>query len=74
MSFFSNPYKLCTLGQLANKKTVLKLAFLDRLTTNRKTGLQTPLIALPFKVLDNLNGANLKMVGPVGFEPTLLLQ
>jgi site-specific DNA recombinase len=63
MSFLSNPYKLWTLGQLAHKRTVLKLAFLDRLTYNRKTGLQTPLIALPFKVLDNLNGANLKMVG-----------
>ena len=62
MSFLSNPYKLWTLGQLAHKRTVLKLAFLDRLTTKRKTGLQTPLIALPFKVLDNLNGANLKMV------------
>jgi hypothetical protein len=32
------------------------------LTYNRKTGLQTPLIALPFKVLDNLNGEILKMV------------
>ena len=62
MSFLSNPYKLWTLGQLAHKRTVLKLAFLDRLTYNRKTGLQTPLIALPFKVLDNLNGEILKMV------------
>jgi site-specific DNA recombinase len=69
MSFLSNPYKLWTLGQLAHKRTVLKLAFLDRLTYNRKTGLQTPLTALPFKVLYNLNGANLKMVGPEGLEP-----
>ena len=69
MSFLSNPYKLWTLGQLAHKRTVLKLAFLDRLTYNRKTGLQTPLIALPFKVLDNLNGEILKMVEDSGFEP-----
>jgi site-specific DNA recombinase len=34
LNFLSNPYKLWDFGQLAHKRTVLKLAFADRLTYN----------------------------------------
>jgi DNA invertase Pin-like site-specific DNA recombinase len=63
LNFLSNPYKLWAFGELAHKRTVLKLAFADRLTYNRKTGLRTPHIAQPFRVFDGLSHKNFKMVG-----------
>ena len=63
MNFLSNPYKLWAFGEFSHKRTVLKLAFSDRLTYNRKTGLRTPKIALPFKVFEGFHDNNLRMVG-----------
>jgi site-specific DNA recombinase len=69
LQFLENPHKLWALGRLEHKRTVLKLAFSDRLSYNRKTGLRTPKTALLFKVLGGFYGGNLKVVGGTGFEP-----
>jgi site-specific DNA recombinase len=69
LNFLSNPYKLWSLGQLPHKRTVLKLAFSDRLTYSRFSGFRTPQIAQPFRVFDGLHGGNWKVVEDSGFEP-----
>ena len=51
------------------KRTLLKLAFIDRLAYDRNKGFRTPEIALPFKVLGDFNGGNCKMARPRGIEP-----
>ncbi len=50
-AFLASPWKLWKSGQLTLQRTVLKLAFAERITYCRKTGLRTPETTLPFKVL-----------------------
>lgn len=52
LTFLSNPWKLWETGNIALRRTVLKLAFADRIQYDRNQGPRTPEIALPFKVLD----------------------
>lgn len=61
MRFFSNPCYLWENGNLQAKRTVMKLAFEDRLVYCRNEGLRTPETTLPFKVLEGLRGQNFKM-------------
>ncbi|MEM6550107.1 MAG: hypothetical protein AAF713_20530, partial [Pseudomonadota bacterium] len=49
--FLASSWKIWESNSLAAKRTVLKLAFKDRLPYCRKTGLRTPKTTLPFKVL-----------------------
>ena len=56
LTFLANPWKLWQTGNVALRRTVLKLAFADRLYYHRIEGPRTPEIALPFKVLGGLNG------------------
>lgn len=51
LTFLSNPWKLWESGHVCLRRTVLKLAFADRLSYCRKEGARTPKIALPFKAL-----------------------
>jgi hypothetical protein len=51
LTFLANPWKLWETGHIALRRTVLKLAFADRLQYHRKEGARTAEIALPFKVL-----------------------
>ncbi len=55
-TFLANPWKLWESGQLTLQRTVLKLAFSEKITYSRKTGLRTPQTTLPFKVLEGLAG------------------
>ena len=61
LDFLGNSLKLWVSERLEDKRTVLKLAFADRLAYTRNEGLRTPNLALPFKVLadlkSNRNGA-----------------
>ncbi len=70
MDFLRNPCKLWDSGQLALRRTVLRLAFAERTAYCRNTGLRTPKTALPFKLLDGFSCGNLGMARPRGFEPT----
>lgn len=63
MQFLANPLKLWRSGRLEHKRMVLKLAFEDRISYCRKTGLRTPKTALPFKVLGGFKNQNWEMVG-----------
>lgn len=68
--FLSNPYKLWEKGNLALRRTVLKLVFTERVVYDRKEGFLNPKKAFPFKMLDSFDIENFKMVVGVGFEPT----
>jgi len=67
--FLRTPWKLWDSGQLNLKRTVLRLAFCERVAYRRKEGLRTPKMALPFKLLAGLEMGNLEMARPGGFEP-----
>ena len=68
-AFLANPWKLWESGQLTLRRTVLKLAFVERISYCRKTGLRTPKTTLPFKVLEGFTGHKCEMAEAQGFEP-----
>ena len=70
MGFLRNPCKLWDSGQLTLKRTVLRLAFAERIAYCRNSGLRTPKTALPFKLLDGLSCRNFGMARPEGVEPS----
>ena len=67
--FLRNPWKLWDSGQLTLQKTVLKLAFSERVSYDRNSGLRTPKMALPFSMLAGLEMGKIEMARPGGFEP-----
>lgn len=69
MGFLPNPWKLWETGNMALRKTVLRLAFKQRISYTRENGFLNPEKSLSFKALDP-NFAYLKeMVPEGGFEP-----
>ena len=69
VSFLANPWILWQTGNLTLKKTVLRLAFSERIAYCRKQGLRTPKTTLPFKVLGDIMTGQNKMAERQGFEP-----
>ncbi|MBI1238284.1 MAG: recombinase [Alphaproteobacteria bacterium] len=69
LAFLSNPWNLWSNGDLVERKTVLRLAFLEPLAYCRKQGLRTPNLAFPFKALGGFFGQQSEMAHPRGFEP-----
>lgn len=69
MKFLSSPWKIWQSGDLLQKRTVLRLAFRERLTYSRENGYRTPNLSLPFKLLGGFNMENLAMVRAGGLEP-----
>ena len=69
MNFLKNPQILWSSGHLSLRRTVLRLAFSERITYCRKTGLRTPKTALPFRLLDGFSMCQMKMARSRGFEP-----
>ncbi len=65
LQFLSNPWKIWESGHVQAQRLVLKLAFLDRIPYDRKTGPRTPQKALPFKVLEAVTGGEISY-GAVG--------
>ncbi|MDP2582290.1 recombinase family protein [Shimia thalassica] len=69
MRFLSSPYDIWEKGDLASKRTVLRLVFSQPLALSLKEGIRTPETTFPFKVLQFLSGTDCKMVPPHGLEP-----
>ncbi len=67
--FLASPCKLWDSGQYHLKKTVLRLAFAERISYCRDKGLRTPELALPFKLLKSICGDERSMARRGGFEP-----
>lgn len=53
MTFFANPQKLWREGTLEHKRTVLKLAFKDRLAYKKNEGFRTPNFSMIFSGLQD---------------------
>lgn len=68
MTFLANPYKLWVSGKIEYQRTVLKLAFADRIAYVRNEGFRTALTTLPFTLLSRLEGDVKGMVGPAPIE------
>lgn len=68
LGFLASPWKLWTSPRLEDKRTVLKLAFTERLAYCRKKGLRTPKMALPFKVLGDFDVLKMEMARSGRFE------
>ena len=67
LKFIANPWNVWASGQLSLKRTVLILAFSERIAYSRKTGLRTPQVSVPFEFF----GGHIKkceMVHPARFE------
>jgi len=69
LQFLSNPWKLWASDRLEDKRTVLKLAFDDRLAYCRNEGFRTPQASVPFTFLGNLE-QKCNMAETKGFEPS----
>ena len=69
-SFLANPCKIWGYGHLALRRTLLRLAFTERLNYSRKTGLRTPKFSLPFNMLGEENMQKCVMAERKGFEPS----
>lgn len=68
MTFLSNPWNIWKNGELALRKTVLRLAFKEHLVYDRENGFRTPQVSVIFRFLDDISLKS-KMVHPKGFEP-----
>jgi site-specific DNA recombinase len=68
LDFISSPWKIWASGQLSLKRTVLRLAFSERIAYSRKTGLRTPQVSVPFEFF-NVFTKKCEMVPPHGLEP-----
>ena len=72
MEFLENPYKLWASDRLADKRTVLKLAFAEPIAYVRNEGFRTAKAAVPFRIfntLEQLDSEESEMVPVAGIEP-----
>ena len=60
--FLQEPHKIWAYGRFEDKRAVLKLTFTDRLIYVRNQGYRSPDLSLPFKLLGDNLGQNMKMV------------
>ena len=69
MEFLSSPCKIWKNGDYVWQRTVLRLAFSEKLTYCSKEGLQTPKFSFPFRVLSDAKNRKGDLVEPRGIEP-----
>ncbi len=69
MQFLANPWKLWASDRIEDKRTVLKLAFSERLAYCRNSGFRTPKTAMPFNTLGGNQMQLCEMAERQGFEP-----
>ena len=62
MRFLSSPWKIWTSGRLELQKTVLRLAFTERLAYRKNEGYRTPELSFPFKTLSQIQNQQCEMV------------
>jgi site-specific DNA recombinase len=69
LTFLASPWNIYDNGGIALRRTVLKLAFAEPLSYNRKSGYRTAKTTFPFKVLAGFSTQKCEMVEPRGVEP-----
>ena len=73
LALLASPWKLWESGALAEQRTLMKLAFTERLRYLRGEGFQTPSKAVPFEALACLTTGQADVAERVGFEPKIPL-
>ena len=73
LTFLANPWKIWNSGKFTLQRTVLRLAFSERISYCRKTGYRTPKTTLPFKVLEGFYKGDSELVRSGGLEPPRVL-
>ena len=68
LGFLASPWNLWRSERLEDKRTVLKLAFAQRLAYQRVEGFRTADLSLPFRVLTQICGSEKEMARPKRFE------
>ena len=68
LTFLASPWKIYEKGSLEVRRTVMKLAFQDRIPYDRETGTLNTKISLPFRALAPNNDQNVEMVLPERIE------
>ena len=69
MRFLSNPYEMWVSKEVANKITVAKLVFPNKVPYCKNEGYRTAPIAEPFRLLRVIEGSKKEMVPRGGLEP-----
>ena len=69
LTFLASPWKLWASGDFILQRTVLRLAFSERIAYCRNEGYRTAKTSLPFKVLAGISMGKCEMVGLEGIEP-----
>ena len=67
LNFLSNPWNLWASGQIHLRKTVLRLAFSERMSYKRGKGFRTPQVSVPFRFFD-VSGQKSEMARSGRFE------
>ncbi len=67
LNFLSNPWNLWVSGQISLRKTVLRLAFAERMAYRRNEGFRTPQVSEPFMFLGGIIN-NCELAHPGRFE------
>lgn len=70
MRFLSNPWELWKNGTFELRRTILKMVLTTPIHYHRETGVRTPKLSFPFKVLMANCTQEFEMVRAVGLEPT----
>ena len=60
LQFLASPWKLWETGEITLRRTVLRLAFTDRLAYHLNEGARTPKTSLPFKALEGNSARGVK--------------
>ena len=70
LKFLANLWNFGKSGRITLQRTVLRLAFSERIAYSRETGHRTPKTTLSFKSLADYREGNAMMVEPKGVEPS----
>ena len=68
IDFLANPWNLWNSNRLEDRRTVLKLTFVERLQYVRNEGFRTANLSLPFKALREISVEKIGMARPKRFE------
>lgn len=68
----ANPHEIWRNGSLKLRRMVLKMVFPGGLQYDRKTGVRTTDLSLPFRVLEAMKTGKCEMAPPAGLEPATI--
>jgi hypothetical protein len=74
LEFLANPCKLWISERLEDRRTVLKLAFADRISYSRNQGFRTPNFSFPFRFLADVSAGRIEVASLRGESSNQLFE